>query len=135
MKRLVLLIALFSGVVRAAPLSQSGEERVGLRLIAVRTEAEAVTLRAQIDAGAPFEGLAREHSLDPSASAGGYIGLLRLADLKAEFQRALNGLAPGQTSKVTPVDGAFVLLQRLSLDEANWSAANDAGLQAFRQGR
>lgn len=135
MKRLVLLIALFSGVLCAAPLSQSREERVGLRLIAVRTEAEAATLRAQIQAGASFEGLAREHSLDPSASAGGYIGLLRLIDLKAEFQQALNGVAPGQISKVTPVDGEFVLLQRLSLDEANWSAANDAGLQAFRQGR
>jgi tetratricopeptide (TPR) repeat protein len=135
MKRLVLLIALFSGVLRAAPLSQSREERVGLRLIAVRTEAEAAALRAQIQAGASFDGLARERSLDSSASAGGYIGLLRLTDLKPEFQQALVGVAPGQTSKVTPVDGEFVLLQRLSLDEANWSAANDAGLQAFRQSR
>ena len=84
MKRLVLLIALFSGGLRAASLPQTREERVGLRIIAVRTEAEAATLRAQIQAGASFEGLAREHSQDPSASAGGYIGLLRLADLKAE---------------------------------------------------
>jgi tetratricopeptide (TPR) repeat protein len=135
MKRLVLLIALFSAVLRAAPLSQSREERVGLRLISVRTEAEAATLRAQIQAGAPFEALAREHSLDSSASAGGFIGLLRLTDLKPELQQALNGVAPGQTSKVTPVDGGFILLQRLGLDEANWSSANDAGLQAFRQGR
>jgi len=135
MKPLVLLIALFSGVLHAAPLSQSREERVGLRLIAVRTEAEAAALRAQIQAGASFEGLAREYSLDPSASTGGYIGLFRVTDLKPAFQQALNGVAPGQTSKVTPVDGEFVLLQRLSLDEANWSAANAAGLQAFRQGR
>jgi tetratricopeptide (TPR) repeat protein len=135
MKRLLLLIALFSGVLRATPASQSREERVGLRLISVRTEAEAAALRARIQAGASFEGLAREYSRDPSASAGGFIGLLRLTDLKTEFQQALSGVAPGQVSKVTRVDSEFVLLQRLSLDEANWSASLDTGLQAFRQSR
>jgi tetratricopeptide (TPR) repeat protein len=134
MKRTLPLILLCLGL--CAPLvSQSQEERVGLRLIAVRTETEAARLRTQIQAGASFEALAREHSLDASASAGGYIGLLRLADLKPEFQRALDGVAPSQTSKVTPIGGEFVLLQRLSLEEVNWTASNNAGLQAFRQGR
>ena len=118
------------------PLSISIQEsRVGLRLIAVRTEAEAAALRAQIQTGVSFEELAKAHSIDPSGKAGGYMGLVQLSDLKPEFQRALDGLPPGRVSPVTRVDGEFVLLQRLNPDEANWTASNDAGLQAIDQGR
>src|SRR5206468_11521703 len=111
------------------------EERVGLRLIVVRTEAEAASLRSQIQTGGSFEALAKEHSVDASSSAGGYMGLFCLTDLRTEFQRALEGLATGQISAVTPIGNQFVLLQRLSLEEANWIGSNDAGLQAFQQGR
>ena len=76
MKRIVLLIALCFEI-WAAPLSQSQEDRLGLRLIAVRTEAEASSLRAQIQAGASFEALAKAHSIDPSSKDGGYLGLFR----------------------------------------------------------
>lgn len=134
MKRIVLLIAL-SFQLCAPPLSQSQEERFGLRLIAVQTETEAAGLRRQIQTGVSFEELAKEHSKDPSASAGGYIGLLRPTDLRSEFQRALNGLPPGQISAVTPIDGQFYLLQRLSLEEANWTVSNEAGFQAFEASR
>jgi tetratricopeptide (TPR) repeat protein len=130
--RVVLLIVL-SFELCAAPQSQ--EQRVGLRLIAVRTESEAANLRSQLQAGAPFEVLAREHSTDASASAGGYIGLFRLADLRPELQRAINGLKPGQISAVTPADGQFFLLQRLSPEEAEWSDSNNSGVRAFRDGR
>src|SRR5437870_5768751 len=116
-------------------LSQSQEDRIGVRLIAVRAEAEAAGLRAQIQAGTSFESLAKAHSIDPSASSGGYLGILHLADLRPEFQRALQGLAPGRVSSVTAVDREFVLLQRLSEEEANWIVSNDAGLQAFERGR
>src|SRR5215831_21350311 len=100
MKR-AFLILLFSGLCTTL-LSQSQEERVGLRIIAVRTEVEAASLRRQIQAGGSFEAVAREHSVDPSSSAGGYMGLLRLKDLRPELARALDGLIAGQISAVTP---------------------------------
>src|SRR5262245_995504 len=109
MKRIVLLLAL-SLELCAAPFAQPQEESIGLRLIAVRTEAEATRLRSQIQTGASFETLAREHSIDPSASVGGYIGLFRPTDLRPELQRAVNGLGPGQISAITPADGQFFLL-------------------------
>src|SRR5688572_33375680 len=133
--RRVLPLTLLSFLLCALATLQSQAERVGLRLITVRTEAEAATLRTQIQAGASFEALAKAHSIDASASSGGYLGLLPPSDLRPEFQRALEGLGPGRISPVTAVDGQFVLLHRMSLDEVNWTASNEAGLQAFDKGR
>src|SRR5688572_10076577 len=99
--RRVVPLTLFSLLLGIPPIFQSQEERVGIRLIAVRTESEAGALRAQFQAGKSFEVLARAHSIDPSASAGGYMGLLWLSDLRPEFQRALSGLLPGRMSPTT----------------------------------
>ena len=134
MSRRLQLILLSVGLL-IPQLSQSQNERIGVRLIAVRAETEAVALRAQIQAGTSFEALAKAHSIDPSSSSGGYLGILSLTDLRPEFQQALQGLAPGRVSSVTRVDREFVLLQRLSAEEANWIASNEAGLKAFERGR
>ena len=131
MKRILPLTLLFLSASHSCLDRQ--EERIGIRLIAVQTEAEAASLRAQIQKGVPFEALAKAHSTDASAKVGGYLGFLHLADLKPEFQRALDGLAPGRTSTVTQVGGEFLLLQRLSLEEGNWILSNEAGLQAFSE--
>src|SRR5262245_34896668 len=85
------------------------EQPLGLRLIEVRSEAEASGIRTQVQNGVSFEALARAHSVHASASTGGYLGLLQLTDLKPELQRVLTGLAPGGLSAVTPLDGAFAL--------------------------
>jgi tetratricopeptide (TPR) repeat protein len=133
MKRLIPIL-LFFGLC-ATLASQTQDEHAGLRMIAVQTEAEAASLRSQIQAGASFEALAKDHSVDATSSAGGYMGVLRLADLRAELQHALEGLTPGQISAVTPLGGQFVILQRLSLEETDWIVSNGAGLEAFQRGR
>ena len=125
MKRLLPLL-LLSLKLFTPPVSQSQEEALGLRLIAVRTEAEAVGMRDQILSGASFEALAKSHSVHATASTGGYLGLLHLTDLKPELQRALTGLAPGRISAVTPLDGGFALFQRLSVEEVDWIVSNEA---------
>jgi superkiller protein 3 len=104
-------------------------------LIAVKTEAEAASLRNQVQSGGSFEALAKEHSIDASSSAGGYMGFLRLTDLRPELQRALQGLEPGQISAIISAGGRFLLLQRVIAEEALWIASNEAGLQSFDQGR
>src|SRR5437867_3857743 len=81
-------------------LSQTPEEQIGLRLIAVRTEAEAASLLNQIQSGKSFEAMAKEHSVDSSAKNGGFLGLFRLTDLNADLQRAATALKPGQVSPV-----------------------------------
>ena len=92
--------------------SQTPERQIGLRLIAVRTEAEAADLLRQIQSGQSFESIAKAHSSDPSAKDGGYLGIFRLSDLKPDLQRIVMGLTPGQISPVTPIGGEFLILKR-----------------------
>jgi tetratricopeptide (TPR) repeat protein len=134
MQRVFLLILLFF-TFYATFVSQAREEQFGLRMIAVRTETEAASLRAQIEAGTAFEELAKDHSIDSSASSGGFIGLFRLADLRPELQRALEGVAAGQISAVTPAGGQYLLLQRLTVEEADWIGSYNAGIEAFEKAR
>ena len=114
---------------------QIPEEQIGLRLIAVRTEAEAAALLHQIRSGQSFDAVAKAHSIDPSAKDGGYLGLFRITDLKAELQRAVTPLNPGEISPVTLISGEFLILQRLTSEEANWMASYSAGLAAFESAR
>lgn len=132
MKRVIsaLIIAGCLAPVTAAPQAESR----GLRLIVVSTEAEAALLREQIEAGASFHALARERSLDASSAQGGYLSV-DPRGLRAEFQAALAGLAPGETSGVTRVGDRYVLLQWLTPDEELWAGEQNAGLTAIREGR
>jgi len=116
-------------------LSQTPEEQVGLRLIAVRTEAEAGSLLKQIQSGDSFEGVAKAHSTDSSAKEGGFLGMFRLTDLKADLQRIVSGLKPGQISPPTAVGGEYLILQRLTPEEANWIALYNAGVADFDSAR
>jgi tetratricopeptide (TPR) repeat protein len=119
----------------ASAASQAPEEQVGLRLIVVKTEAEASGLLKQIQSGQSFEEVAKTHSTDSSAKDGGYLGLLRPMDLKAGLQRIVTGLKPGQTSPPTAIGGEFFIVQRLTLEEAHWMASYKGGLAAFESAR
>ena len=100
-----------SPVSRPIEVSAEQEAQFGLRLIVVKTEIEAADLRAQIEAGAYFEELATERSLDPSSVTGGYLGTIVFDDLRKEFQDALAGLIPGELSPITRIGDEYALLQ------------------------
>lgn len=121
------------GCLAHATAASQAESR-GLRLIVVSSEAEAAQLREQIEAGASFHAMARERSLDASAAQGGYLSV-DPRGLRAEFQAALAGLAPGETSAVTRLGDRYVLLQWLTPDEERWAEEQNAGLTAIREGR
>ena len=88
-------------------------ERVSLRMILLQMTDEAGidvvlpkinTLREQIDKGADFAELAREHSQDPSAEAGGDLGERAVSQLSAEEARAIEGVEAGSLSRAVPTD-------------------------------
>jgi tetratricopeptide (TPR) repeat protein len=128
----VIVFALFPLLISSPAFPQTSGEQVGLRLISVRTEAEAASLLREIQSGQPFETAAKTHSTDSSAKDGGFLGIFRLADLKSDLQRVVMGLMPGQISPVTRVGGEFLIIQRLTVEEANWLPAYNAGLEAFQ---
>lgn len=64
-----------------------------------------IELRERIANGIEFDRLAKIHSDDTSASKGGDLGWLSPGETVPEFERAMNGLKPGELSE--PVRSAF----------------------------
>src|SRR5215467_1053071 len=129
-----IVFALFLLAIPAASQTPAGEQ-IGLRMISVRTEVEAANVLREIQSGQSFEAMAKAHSTDASGKDDGFLGLFRLVDLKPDLQRAVMDLMPGQISPVTRVGGEFLIIQRLTAEEANWILPYHSGLDAFQDGR
>lgn len=73
--------------------------------ILVKSEEECETLKAQIEAGADFAAIAREHSLCPSGKQGGALGEFGPGQMVKEFDQAV---FTGEVGKVLgPVQTQF----------------------------
>ena len=90
-------------------IQQTHARHILIRLNEVVSEAEAkqrlTNLKERIENGTSFVELARLQSEDASASRGGDLGWLSPGDTVPEFERAMNGLEPGQVSD--PVQSPF----------------------------
>jgi peptidyl-prolyl cis-trans isomerase SurA len=90
-------------------IPQTHARHILIRLNEVVSEAEAkqrlTNLKERIENGTSFVELARLQSEDASASRGGDLGWLSPGDTVPEFERAMNGLEPGQVSD--PVQSPF----------------------------
>jgi peptidyl-prolyl cis-trans isomerase SurA len=90
-------------------IPQTHARHILIRLNEVVSEAEAkqrlTNLKERIENGTNFAELARLQSEDASASRGGDLGWLSPGDTVPEFERAMNGLEPGQVSD--PVQSPF----------------------------
>jgi len=90
-------------------IAQTHARHILIRLNEVVSEAEAKqrlsNLRERVENGTSFTELARLQSEDASASRGGDLGWLSPGDTVPEFERAMNGLEPGQVSE--PVQSPF----------------------------
>ena len=120
MKTPVLLFTFFlMTLVHAIPAACQDPAPLGIRMIIVRTEAEANDIVARVQAGEKFQDLATSRSVDPSARAGGYLGVFAIGQLRPEFQSALDGISPGQISRIARLSGGFAVLQPLTNDETS----------------
>jgi peptidyl-prolyl cis-trans isomerase C len=85
---------------------KASQEEVHARHILLATEAEAKSVIAQLDKGADFAALAKQHSKDPNAGSGGDLGYFGRDDMVAEFAEAAFSVPVGQYTK-TPVETEF----------------------------
>ena len=83
-----------------------GEEEIRARHILVPTEAEAKDIIAQLNKGADFAALAKQHSKDSGSAQGGDLGFFKKGDMVPEFADAAFALKPGQFTQ-TPVHSQF----------------------------
>jgi peptidyl-prolyl cis-trans isomerase C len=81
------------------------EQEVKAAHILVETKEEAEALRAEIEEGAEFAALAREHGTDGTAQRGGDLGWFVQGDMVPEFADAAFALEPGVVSE--PVETPF----------------------------
>lgn len=101
-------------------------EQVCARHILVETEAEAQEIVSELEAGADFEALAMERSVDPSGQQGGDLGCLERGATVPEFEDAAFATELDTTSDVVESQFGFHIIQpydrveegTVSLDEA-----------------
>src|SRR5947207_2897545 len=111
----------------ALVLAQTTGE-VALRQIVVASEQEAREVRASLIAGASFEALA-------TAPRGGYLGRMRMSDLRSEVRKALETVVPGGITDPTRIGNTYVLFQIVPEAESRWIDLDEAGAQALANGR
>lgn len=81
------------------------QEEVRARHILVPELEDSKSIKAEIDAGKPFEDAAAEKSIDGSAQNGGDLGYFGRGQMVAPFEEAAFALEPGQVS--APVQSQF----------------------------
>jgi len=89
-------------------------EQVTVSHIQVLDEATAHSLKAQLDAGADFADLAREHSMSPNAANGGELGIVSADGFHASivFVETSLSLEIGQVSDPVHTSFAWELIKR-----------------------
>ena len=87
-----------------------------MRSSASRSQDEAKTtiasLKTEIDGGADFAELARQHSDCPSGESGGDLGPFGRGQMVPEFETATYGLEVGAVSEVVETPFGYHLIQR-----------------------
>ncbi|HZZ38844.1 MAG TPA: peptidylprolyl isomerase, partial [Acidobacteriaceae bacterium] len=111
----IILVALAAWAPHLLVFSQqSPGPSVDLQIIVVRSAEQAGQILARLHQGEDFATLAREVSIDPNASAGGYVSDVDPRTLRPELRSELASMKPGDLSSVIPAAAAFVILKLLS---------------------
>lgn len=86
--------------------ASEGSREYKARHILLESEDKAQSLIAELDEGAEFQALAKEHSTGPSGPQGGDLGWFQTGDMVPPFGTAVEALEPGQHSS-EPVKTQF----------------------------
>lgn len=82
------------------------------RHILVKTETEAKTLKQEIEGGADFADLAKQHSKCPSGKEGGSLGSFRKGQMVPEFDTVVFGDLPvGKVSEPVKTQFGYHLIE------------------------
>ena len=113
-----------------AATSASSEE-VPLQVIVVRSNEEAQRILDRLKNGEDFAALAEEKSIDPTASVGGYLGRIAPRELRAELRDVLQGMVPGQVSKVAHIPEGYAIIKIMRGQPADAKNVDPGGTLAL----
>ncbi len=92
---------------------------IELRMIVVDSSSLADRVTQRLKSGEDFASLARELSIDPTASDGGSMGRVDPSSLRAELREALKGIVPGQITGIVRVPSGYAILKVLPPGDAD----------------
>jgi peptidyl-prolyl cis-trans isomerase SurA len=129
-----------SGKSLGAPVRQTRARHILIRVNEINPEAEVVRrlteIRQRIEAGTvDFADMARQYSVDGSAAQGGDLGWVYPGDTVPEFERAMDGLQPGQVAGPVRSPFGYHLIQVVErrTDEASPDRIRAAVRNALRE--
>jgi tetratricopeptide (TPR) repeat protein len=103
----------------ASPASKEKEEKiVELQIIVVETSAQANRVLERLNKGEDFATVAKEVSVDPTASDGGHMGRIDPSTLRSEFRDALKGVAAGKMTGTVRTPSGYAILKVVSPSES-----------------
>jgi tetratricopeptide (TPR) repeat protein len=123
------------GLILFSQVARTGDDANGIpvRLIVLNSVGDAQAVLDRLKAGDDFAVLAREQSVDPTATDGGFLGKIEPTSLRAELRDALRGVQPGQLSKIVRIPSGYAVMKVLTDTEtADLTDANRARQAAIR---
>jgi len=103
-----------------------GAALLDLRILVVNTQSEAERILQQLRTGEDFAALARQKSIDPSASDGGSLGRASPESMRTELRDALKGAGPGEIRGPVKIPTGYALLKVEGLGATANAAATPA---------
>ena len=127
---------------QGAPVTQTRARHILIRPTELVPEPEVLRrlreIRSRLGSDtAEFAELARQYSIDGSASRGGDLGWIYPGDTVPEFERAMNALQPGQLSEPVRTEFGYHLIEVLErrTDAASPERVRAVARQALRERR
>ena len=129
-----------AGKLGTAPVRQTRARHILVRINEINPEPEVVRrlteIRERIEAGTvQFADMARQYSVDGSASQGGDLGWVYPGDTVPEFERAMDALSPGSVSGPVRTPFGYHLIQVVDrrTDEATPDRVRAAARNVLRE--
>jgi tetratricopeptide (TPR) repeat protein len=111
-RRLAALLLLFCLFIPVRAQGQDAAQKLlELRILVVNTQSEAERILQQLGTGEDFAALARQKSIDPSASDGGSLGRVSPESMRTELRDALKGAGPGEIRGPVKIPTGYALLK------------------------
>ena len=114
-----LCVTLLVATALLPPTQASAEPLVppGIRILVVKTEAEARDALAAYNAGVPFDRLVRERSIGPERERGGYLGRVDAASVSPPVRAGVAKTPRGRVSPIFGTDNGFAVVYVLTVGE------------------